>query len=94
MIDEALIKRIAHASHLTLTDKEIEKFKSDLDSITDAFKIIDECDVTGVKSSFRPIEERNILREDIEGKTISQENALKFTKDKENGFFIGPRTVE
>ena len=78
-VNEELIKKIAGLSKLNLNQEEISKFIKDFKDILEAFKVLDEIDVKGVKSSFRPIE---------------QKEALKFTKNKEKGFFVGPGTIE
>jgi aspartyl-tRNA(Asn)/glutamyl-tRNA(Gln) amidotransferase subunit C len=93
-IDDALIRRVSTLSRLSLTDEEVRKFTKDFQEILDAFKVIDEIDVSGAKSSFRPVEERNILRDDIPAASITNKEALKFSKHTENGYFIGPKTIE
>ena len=93
-IDRELITKVSGLAHLNLNETEIEKFEKEFKSILDYFEIIKEVNIEGVESSFRPVEQRNALREDEPGKTISQEEALMSTCNKENGFFIGPKTVK
>jgi aspartyl-tRNA(Asn)/glutamyl-tRNA(Gln) amidotransferase subunit C len=93
-VNKELTQNIAKAAKLELTEEELEKFTDDLQEILNAFKILDEIDVKDTKSSFRPIEQRNSVREDTETECLSQKEVLKFTQYKRDGFFIGPRTVE
>ncbi len=93
-VDKELIERVSKLARLKLTDDEVTKFTQDFKEILAAFRVLDEIDVSGVESSFRPIEERYVLREDKAKKSISQEESLKFTKNKENGQFVAPRTIE
>lgn len=93
-INIELTRKVAKTARLILTKAEEEKFTKDLQEILKAFSVLDSVDVKTVKSSFRPIEQREVLREDEEKTCISQEEALKFTQNKKDGFFIGPRTIE
>lgn len=93
-IDINLTKQVAKTARLNLTKKEEELFTKDLQEILNAFKILDKIDVKNTKSSFRPIEQEDVLREDTPTKCLSQEEVFKFTKNKKDGFFIGPKTIE
>ncbi len=93
-IDEDIILSVAKQAKLHLTPTEVKMFRDDLKEILKTFAVLDEIDVSKTKPSFRPIEERNHLREDIAKPSISQEDALQFTDDARDGYFIGPRTVE
>ena len=92
-IDKELIEKVSKLAKLRLDESEKDKYILDFKEILDAFAILDKIDVKSVKSSFRPIEEKNILREDKVEKSISQKEALKFTKHQEEGFFIGSKTI-
>ena len=94
MITPDLIKNIAHTARLQLSDQEIALFQTDFEKILAAFAVLDQADVTGVKSSIRPFERYNTMREDVSQPSLSPEKALQFTQNKEKGFFIGPRTIE
>ena len=92
-ISKELIGKVSSLSKLKLNESEKERYTKEFEEILGSFTVLGKLDVNSVKSSFRPIEERNVLREDIIEKSISQEEALKFTKFKEKGFFIGPKTI-
>ena len=88
-----LIEKIASISRLNLTESEINEFLPQLKEILNAFSKIKEIDTEEIKPSFQPLEIKNIYREDKIEKCLSQEEALKNTKHKENGFFKGPKTI-
>ena len=94
MITQATTKSIAHAAKLSLTEEEVILFTKDLQEIIKAFTILDTVETSTVKPSFLPIPQKNVLREDFVRQSITQEEALRLTKQHENGFFIGPRTVD
>ena len=88
-----LIEKIASISRLNLTESEINEFLPQLKEILNAFSKIKEVNTENVRPSFQPLEIKNIYREDKIEKCLSQEEALKNTKHKENGFFKGPKTI-
>lgn len=92
-MDIETVKKVAKIAHLALSEKEEEKYLKELSNILESFKIIDEVDVNEVQSSLHPIKLKNHEREDKIESSISQESALSQTKQKKDGFFIGPRTA-
>lgn len=92
-MDIETVKKVAKIAHLSLTDKEEMQYLEELNNILESFKIIDEVDVEDVKSSLHPIKLKNHEREEKIESSITQESALSQTKQKKDGFFIGPRTA-
>jgi aspartyl-tRNA(Asn)/glutamyl-tRNA(Gln) amidotransferase subunit C len=93
MIDRKTVERVAKVARLDLTDSELEKYSRDLKNIIDAFEIIKKVDTDKVKPTFQPVELRNVLRKDEIGRSLPQEEALSNTKNKERGYFRGPKAV-
>jgi len=92
-ISAETVRRVANISKLSLTDHEVEKFRKDLSDVLDAFRELDKVNTKDVEPSFHPIEIKDALREDEEGKCLPQEKALDNTAHKEKGFFKGPRVL-
>ena len=92
-ISKELIGHVAEIARLKLTDKEIEKFSKELKDIIDVFSKIDKVDAKNIETSLQPVELKNMLREDVEEKTFSQEDALSLSEHKKDGYFKGPRAV-
>lgn len=86
-----IVRKVAKTARLELTEAEVKKFSKDLNDILLAFKDIDKA--PEAKPSFQPLDVKDVLRNDIGEKCLSQEQALANTKHKENGFFKGPRAV-
>lgn len=93
MIDKKIVKHVANLARIKLEDKEIEKFSREFSDILEAFSSLKEINTKNVKPSFQPIELKNILREDIPEKSLTQEEALANAEQKEDEFFKGPRSV-
>ncbi len=92
-INKELIEHVAEIARLKLTDKEIEKFSKEIRDIIDVFSKIDKVDAKNIETSLQPVELKNMLREDKEEKTFTQEEALSLSEHKKDGYFKGPRAV-
>jgi len=92
-VDKKLIEHVAYVARLNLTKKEIEKFTPQLKEILESFSKISKVNTDKTKESFQPIELKNFMREDIEEKSLSQDEALSNTKHKKEGYFKGPRVI-
>ena len=92
-VDKELIKRVAENSRLNLTEYEINEFLPQLKEVLENFELIQKAPTKDLEPSFQPLEIKNITREDKIEKTLSQEDALRNTKHKQNGYFKGPRAI-
>ncbi len=94
MSKKELVEEVAEIARIDLGKEEVERFSQDLEDVLEAFSVLDEADVEGMDPSFRPINTRNVLRKDEPGDCLSQEEVFKSVKNKKDGFFKGPRTVD
>ena len=92
-INKELIKHVASVARLELSEKEIETFLPQLKDVLATFSKVAEVNTTNVKESFHPVELKNRMREDIPGDCLTQEQALKNTEHKKDGYFKGPKAV-
>ena len=92
-VDKKLLLRVAANARLNLSEKEIKEFLPQLQEILKAFGRLDEIDVKEEKPSFQPLALENVARKDVVEKCLSQEEALKNTKNKKDGYFMGPKVV-
>ncbi len=90
---EKRIERLAKLARVELTKEEEKEFEKDLESILSAFRDLEKVDTRGVKPTFQPVPVKNILREDRVEPSLTQEQVLANTKNKEKGFFKGPRVA-
>jgi aspartyl-tRNA(Asn)/glutamyl-tRNA(Gln) amidotransferase subunit C len=93
MTDKEVVRKVAQVARLDLTESEIERYSKDLEDILKAFKTLDKVDTKNVKPTFQPVEIRNVLRKDVVEPGLTQEEALANAKQKEQGFFKGPKVV-
>jgi len=92
-VDKKLLLKVAANARLNLTEKEINEFLPQLKEILKAFGKLDEIDVKNEKPSFQPLPIENVARKDVVEKCLSQEEALKNTKNKKDGYFMGPKVT-
>ena len=92
-INKKLIEHVAEVARLKLTDKEIEKFSKELKEIIEAFSKLDEVSTKGIETSLQAVELKNMLRQDKEEKSFTQEQALSQTHHKKDGYFKGPKAI-
>ena len=93
MPEKPNVRKVARLARLHLTEKEIEKFTKDLESILDSFRDLDSVQTKRVKPSFQPIKTKNVMRKDRIEPSLTQEQALSNTKNKEKGLFKGPKAA-
>ena len=93
MIDKKTVEHVANLARIKLEKKEIEEFSKQFSDILELFSSLKEIDTKNAKPSFQPIELKNVLREDVPEKSLSQEEALANAEQKEDKFFKGPRSV-
>ena len=92
-VDEKLIEHVADVARLNLSEKEKKLFVKELKEILGSFSKLDEVNTEGIDISLQPVELKNMLREDKEGKCLSQEDALSLTEHRKDGYFKGPRAI-
>jgi aspartyl-tRNA(Asn)/glutamyl-tRNA(Gln) amidotransferase subunit C len=92
-VDKDLIKKVATNARLNLTDSEIKEFLPQLKEILENFKILEKAPTKNIEPSFQPIEIKNVTREDKVKECLTQEEALKNSKHKKDGYFKGPKAI-
>ncbi len=93
MIDKETVKKVSKIAKILLTEEEIIKFANQFEDILKWFNEIEKENTKNVEPSFHPLPIECSFREDKEKKGLSQEEALSNTKNKEEGYFKGPRAV-
>ncbi len=89
------IDHISKLALLDLSEEEKEKLSKQLGDILVYFRKLDDLDTSNVKPTTHPIDGlSNVFREDIPWKSLSNEEALKNTKYKKDGFFKAPRILK
>jgi len=89
------IDHISKLALLDITEEEKEKLSKELGDILNYFKKLDNLDTSNVEPMTHPIEGlKNVFREDIPWKSLSNEEALKNAQHKKDGYFKAPRVLK
>lgn len=90
-LTEKDVRDIATYARIGLTDEEVGAMTEDLNSIIESLKPITEYDLEGVEPTFHPIGSlSNVMREDVEGASFTQEEALSNAPKQQDGSFLIP----
>ncbi len=90
-LTEKDVRGIATYARIGLTDEEVTEMTVDLNSIIESLEPITEYDLEGVEPTFHPIGNlSNVMREDVEGESFTQEVALENAPKQQDGSFLIP----
>ena len=90
-VTERDVRDIAEYTRIHLDDAEVAQMTIDLNSIIDSLKPITEYDLEGVEPTFHPIDSlSNVMREDVETTSFTQEFALSNAPKRQEGCFLIP----
>ena len=90
-VTEKDVRDIATYTRIALSDEELPQMTKDLNDIIDSLKPITEYDLEGVEPTFHPIGSlSNVMREDVETASFSQEKALSNAPKQQDGYFLIP----
>lgn len=90
-LTEKDVRGIATYARIGLTDEEVTEMTVDLNNIIESLKPITEYDLEGVEPIFHPIGNlSNVMREDVEGESFTQEVALENAPKQQDGSFLIP----
>ena len=90
-MDKEIVARVAKASHIRLTDEELDRYSKDLGDILDYFAILDEAP-NHEGNGINPVEIADVLREDVPEERFNSEDLLRDMKTYEN-YIRGPKLV-
>ena len=86
-----MTQHLATYARIGLTDEEVTEMTVDLNNIIESLKPITEYDLEGVEPTFHPIGNlSNVMREDVEGESFTQEVALENAPKQQDGSFLIP----
>jgi len=92
-VNRDLVENIAKVSRLKLSEEELNSIEKDMKNVLEAFENIQEIDTETIKMSIQPVKLNNHLRKDEVSECFTQEEALSQTKNKKDGYIMGPRSI-
>lgn len=93
-ITDETIDHLAHLSRLEFNGDQKVRIKSDLTKIIDFVDQLSTVDTTGVEPLIFMTETENVLRDDVDVVTISQQEALKNAAVHDSDYFKIPTVLK
>ena len=88
------VVHVANLARLSLTDEEIEKFGKQMSAILEHASEVSKIDPRGVVPTSHPLKMENVLREDVVGLSLTQEQALSGAPNAQEGRFMVPQILD
>ena len=88
------VAHLARLAHIDMSESELDRMAGELAVIVDSVKSVSEIAGADVPATSHPIPLRNVLREDVVGHVLSQQDALSGAPDSEDGRFKVPAILE
>jgi len=79
---------------LSLTDSERTDITKHISEMLKSFETVKAIDTTGVTPMFTVLDTTNVLREDVQKKSIPREVLLSTAPEQYGGYFSVPKTVQ
>lgn len=82
------VKKVAKLANLPITEEETDKYSEQLSKILAYIEQLNQAQTAGVEPTFNVTGLSNVLGEDEEKPSLSQEESLQNSPNKKNGFFV------
>ena len=79
---------------LEVSEEEKKKLTAQLSDILTYFKKLDDLNTEGIEPTTHALDIKNVVRKDVPGKSLSNEEALKNSKHVKEGYFKAPRILK
>jgi aspartyl-tRNA(Asn)/glutamyl-tRNA(Gln) amidotransferase subunit C len=93
-VDETLVAKIAHLARLEFEPTSMQSMVEDMNRMLEFVDQLNEIDTQDVEPLIYLSDERNVLRPDVIGETLSVEQALVNAAKHDSDYFKVPRFVE
>ena len=92
---EETLEHISKLALLDLSEEEKNKLAQELGDTLSYFKKLDSLDTSNVKPMTHPIEGlKNVFREDVPWKSLTNEEALRNAKHTKDGYFKAGKVIK
>ena len=90
-LTERDVRGMAEYARIGLSEEEVGPMTVDLNAILDSLAPITEYDLEGVEPTFHPVGDlSNVMREDVETESFTQQVALENAPKQQDGSFLIP----
>ena len=93
-VDDALIEKLSRLAMLDFDAAERKEIKADLEKMIGFVDKLKELDTTGVEPLLHITGELNVLRDDVPGGMLTQQEALQNAPLHNDNFFLVPKVIK
>lgn len=87
------VRHVAQLARLDVTEEEVDLYTGQLEAILEHAASISAIDTEGIEPTSHPLKMSNVLREDVVGTSLTQEQALLNAPAVEQGRFKVPQIL-
>ena len=87
MISKEEIEYLSDLAKLNFSEEEKESLKSDFSNILDFVGNLSKVDTENIEPLYQVYDYKQVLREDVVGESLSREEVLQNTVEKQYGYF-------
>ena len=88
------VAHIAHLARLEIGESELDVFTKRFNDILDYVNTLDKLDTENVKPTTQVLDYGNVMREDIEKPSLTQDEVLANAPERKDGGYLVPRVME
>lgn len=88
------VRHVAKLARLELDEAELMAFQGELNALLGHFQDIEEIDVAGVAPKPHAVALQNVWTDDVAGRPIHRDDALRNAPASKAGLFIVPAIIE
>ncbi len=93
-ISEEEVRHIVKLSMLTLSEEELSTYSGQLNTIISYVEQLNTLDTSGVGPTSHVLPINNVMRDDIQMPSLSNDEALKNAPDPSDKFYRVPKIIE
>ena len=93
-IDKETVDYVAHLSRIELQAKELERLSRQLQDIIDFIDTLKKANVDTIEATSHILSIHNVVRQDSPVLSLTNEEALGNSPQKEGNFFVVPKIIE
>ena len=94
MIDRSDVEHVARLTRLALTEAELERMRTELNSILNHLDTLRTVDTEGVEPTAHAVDVVNVMRDDEVEPCLPRDAALANAPDRSGDLFRVPRIIE
>ncbi len=94
LIDEKLVRHVAHLSRLTLSESEMVDMRRELSAIVGYIDKLREVDTDGVPDTAHAAGATNVFRDDEIRESLAPDQALTNAPQSQDNFFRVPKVLD